>query len=919
LKRYRIKRSSPNRVGLFAASELVQAMADQSEDVDVWMASPDQDISPTPPATSKASPSRKSKYNPVNPCLAQVAAAKAFPQTPPMKDHVLRAGRLVKIAAKSRSLRVANKGSRKRVVASAHSVQRRTQNLSRQLILDSFSARASQSSASSGGPSRGAAHAGGTYVGDVPTQPESSSQLPHSPRITSPQSQNMDADAACDFSHLKSVIKEISNQRRSLGSSPWIMPSGDPFAECQRINAARVVAGEPLMTALEVQNVVFRPPLFLWAPTVLFPFLKLRCPSCNKFMDTHVKPSWGRFRILHLLHTHALFAATLERCSECSGVSSSCSLGIMKQLPANVQSTYSFVSAKNVLCDPSLMDLVRALAVGAKGWVSCTAAINEMKATNWARAMGSRYPLVCHDLGLEPLPRHEMPQFECVDRRWVRHIYMEDFQNRKGELMHELSVEKADDLLKLDWTKGAASRCGQPWLFNAMDGAGKVLASTMTSTTSPNEVRNVLEDLRARGCDPEVVYVDDECCGLWLSIVAESWRNAKVRLDVFHAIRRLAETTASTRHPWHGRFCGLISQAIFADDPRELERLKQACKREGKRLTLKMKSTFVPKSIAPATQIVARIEEIVSEFVTKAHPKAGTLSTSRMVANWENLRRHIQKGCLNDPAGVSLYEFDNSTATVIGDEVFNRCHSRRGTSALESFHNQQKMWLGPNRYSLECGLALLADGTQRYNRKRRGIAYCNSNVAQSVFAAGLLSSVDEGHEAYMARDRATCESPVRSLLRTAGTNTGLAAPGVSREAQEAASQISNEPSTYHEAQQVDGQAGDLLVQAGNQISQSRLRSQDAVEATATPGPRGVPSRCARSLAKRRVCRQCNRSDVQCRRYDGIYWCEAEGLSFEDWKQSIFLAKKKAAQQSKVQRAARASGARGRPKKKCDST
>jgi len=63
---------------LFAASELVQAMAGQSEDVDVWMASPDQDISPTPPATSEASPSRKSKYNPVNPCLAQVAAAKAF-------------------------------------------------------------------------------------------------------------------------------------------------------------------------------------------------------------------------------------------------------------------------------------------------------------------------------------------------------------------------------------------------------------------------------------------------------------------------------------------------------------------------------------------------------------------------------------------------------------------------------------------------------------------------------------------------------------------------------------------------------------------------------------------------------------------------------------------------------------------------
>ena len=392
-----------------------------------------------------------------------------------------------------------------------------------------------------------------------------------------------------------------------------------------------------------------------------------------------------------------------------------------------------------------------------------------MKATHWARTIGSRYRLVCHSLGLEPLSRHHLPHFESVSWKWVRNAYMDDFRKREVELMHELVLQEADDVLKLDWTKGSASRCGQPWLFNAMDGAGKVLSSIMTATASPSEVRPVLEELAARGCQPKVIYVDDECCGLWRQIVAKMWPLAEIRLDAFHAIRRLTSATASTRHPWHGRFCGLISRAMFVDEPGELARLKAACGRVGKRLSLKLKSAFVPKAIAPAKPMIERIGAIIDELKNQEHPRSGKLVTLNLLKNWDNLQDHINQGCLEDPCGVDLYEVDYSTETWIGNEAFYRIRCRRGTSALEGFHGKQKRWLGPARHSLDHGLALLADGTQRHNRKLQRVTCDKLVLAQNVFAAGLLSCTDDIYNADMRRSVPPLPPPVRSLARATPT------------------------------------------------------------------------------------------------------------------------------------------------------
>ena len=70
----------------------------------------------------------------------------------------------------------------------------------------------------------------------------------------------------------------------------------------------------------------------------------------------------------------------------------------------------------------------------------------------------------------------------------------------------------------------------------------------------------------------------------------------------------------------------------------------------------------------------------------------------------------------------------------------------RGASSLEGFHAHQKRWLGfAGEHALEAGLALVAEGTMRWNRKLNAEGD-NSENATLLFANGLLQEIKETHQ-----------------------------------------------------------------------------------------------------------------------------------------------------------------------------
>ena len=130
-------------------------------------------------------------------------------------------------------------------------------------------------------------------------------------------------------------------------------------------------------------------------------------------------------------------------------------------------------------------------------------------------------------------------------------------------------------------------------------------------------------------------------------------------------------------------------------------------------------------------------------FKSQVHQEMGLLFTPETYKAWANLKKHVLAGCLCDPGDMDMNVFSERDFETFGGEVFQVIRMLRGTSALEGFHYHQKQWLGPlGRHSLEAGLALLTDGTLRWNRKRNNAASTPEDSIPMIFASNLLHEAD---------------------------------------------------------------------------------------------------------------------------------------------------------------------------------
>jgi hypothetical protein len=407
-------------------------------------------------------------------------------------------------------------------------------------------------------------------------------------------------------------------------------------------------------------------------------------------------------------------------------------------LPDHVKSLWLLYGTGRTLCDVTLLDFARSMATRTS-WAAIADGVNEARQTSWVRSVTVPYYNLCARFSIRagtdaPAP----PAAHRVTGRWISDLYKADAEKRKQEVQEEFETEKGDDVLVLDWTRDAAARCGREWLFNAMDGQHIILCSELTAACKPADVSHILQRLFDRGVRPKVIYVDEECCGAWPPLVSALWPDAVVRLDGMHAIRRLMRTTSSTQHPWHGRLGSALSNAIYtaavevgqgargsADAP---EPLSQQQRRH---------SAF--RRIEDPQRIISSIEAVLQSFNTPC-TQAGALLTQETFAAWQCLRKHVAKGCLCDPSGVELNSC-RETETA-GDSRQACVRNARGSSALEGFHTHQKGWLGPlSTHSADAGMALLADGAQRWNRRVRSRQSLAENPS-SVYAPGLLKAVE---------------------------------------------------------------------------------------------------------------------------------------------------------------------------------
>ena len=311
------------------------------------------------------------------------------------------------------------------------------------------------------------------------------------------------------------------------------------------------------------------------------------------------------------------------------------------------------------------------------------------------------------------------PRDSHFSDKCIKHIYMADFKFRESGLDAQLTKQVGDDILRLDWTHGAAARCGRKNLLNIMDGAGNILLTKLTHSAEPFSAKYYIHDLLQRGVEPKLAYVDKDCCGAWASVLKTAWPNIHIRLDSMHAIKRLTQTTTSTQHPLHGSFCAELSKSIFSADATILQRLRKAWSQQHgvkKKLPKSVERKIVPRCVRESAAIVASVEQVLSTFAQLPNTAGGLLTEATKEA-WQNLKTHVLNGCLQDPPAMNMYVRDHEI--TIGGEKFHALRSLRGTSHVEGLHAHQKQWLGIfAHHTTEVGEALLKDGACRWNRDK---------------------------------------------------------------------------------------------------------------------------------------------------------------------------------------------------------
>ena len=566
--------------------------------------------------------------------------------------------------------------------------------------------------------------------------------------------------------YISELKHQLEHGQLDLRGAPRVQPP-NIFHRASLVNEQRQRKREPEISAAEALQLALLPATFVWAPTVLIPGHRMRCPACRMPASSW---RWLPHRALHDITGQQAYITTEHVCNGCtaSPLTSSGpppakrtkqrkkfqadSAEAIALLPTHTACMWTMFNTGRggILCEAAVVDFVRALATRTS-WSAIADTLNELRATAWVREVTMRYLRLCEYLRIAPsnVPR-ALSDTHYASGDWVRSLYMRDANIRRAEVTQELIAERGDDIMVIDWTHDAASRCRNAFLLNVMDGDRRILLSAFTATCVPSAARPLMHTLAARGVHPQIVYVDDDCCDAWPKILRELWPRVHVRLDGMHAMMRITKTTACKHHPWYSSFCAALAEGIYTYDGSTLARLTRARARAGLSGSLPghARSKYVPRVIEDATLIAAAVGATIDAF-SGCHEAAGPLLTSKTHAAWACLRVHVDRGCLCDPDGMRLHTLGASVQ--IGGESFSCIRTLRGSSALEGFHTHQKHWLGPlARHAADAGSAILADGTLRWNRRRR-IDTSSTDLAPLVFASGLLRDADALHRQLTGR------------------------------------------------------------------------------------------------------------------------------------------------------------------------
>lgn len=213
-------------------------------------------------------------------------------------------------------------------------------------------------------------------------------------------------------------------------------------------------------------------------------------------------------------------------------------------------------------------------------------------------------------------------------------------------------------------------------LFILQNERGEVLFWQLSMGTAYSVIQKGLQSLNTRmqqAGEKVKMIVIDNCC-MWRRQLMATFDDVEVKLDVFHAVQRLSKAL-SKKHPY---FYNCLQDF---------------------RLVFRSKGDNGPQRTKPTPSpsvLVNHLEFFIRKWNVITDEDKGPLFTLAVTAELENLKKHMERGCLS---GIPPHF---------------------GTNRNENLHRSLNKRLSGNRIGVELAVAVIATFFHAWNQRRSG-------------------------------------------------------------------------------------------------------------------------------------------------------------------------------------------------------
>ena len=449
-------------------------------------------------------------------------------------------------------------------------------------------------------------------------------------------------------------------------------------------------------------------------------------------------------------------------CPVCHGTYVAWDSRMLDQLTDGMKASFPCVLTHKYACDEAVITLLRARTLG-NSPTALQHNLQELHSEDWLRRQ-LRYLTDCeqHRRGRAALnlripqyqPPSPFPQFPTA--KWLLVVYVKDVWSRLPALLAQ-ATSIYGQVLKIDGTKKVCKKLqGQAansasWAVNVGNERGEIVHSVLTDSEGIPALQKLADGLinrysRAGQPPPVLLYTDRDCCCTngpsKYQILFQKWDGIRVRLDIWHYIRRLAGGCSTESHPLYGTFMAGLSACIFEWDSGDYQLLMQAKRAEliaagipnpsGDAVKKAIKKEELARHCRRKTRGVEQTMELIEELLLSLSTATDTLGVplfkEEMTTIWEEQKKHVR--CIQDPPGIQLY-------TIVGHMTIGgmrlpvlRC--ARGTTSLESFHLHLARFIPGTSAGAVNFQAYLLDGITRWNTSRAEAALRSAGPEESL-------------------------------------------------------------------------------------------------------------------------------------------------------------------------------------------